>query len=262
MMSISHRRVRAFAVATVPFGFALAVAATPVTMTAQALPSPQQLTARYVQAIGGRNALLKPQASRAIGTFEMAAAGLKGELVIVTQAPNRMVLKVTIPGTAEMLSGYDGQIGWSDEPMSGARLLSGGELHAMRENANVLAAVRDSSLFRSMQTVERTEMAGEPCFRVKLVWRSGRESYDCYHVDTGLLIATTTQAETPTGTVAVTTRLTEYGKFGDVMIPTRMILEMMGVQQVLTISTMEYENVNTSMIDPPAQIRALVQSGK
>lgn len=224
------------------------------------LPSAEHLTARHVEAIGGRDAVLRPQATRFTGTFEMAAAGLKGDLMTVTEAPNRTVTRIVVPGMDDMLSGYDGEFGWSMEPMAGPRLLSGGELNAMRENSNVLAAVRDPSLFGSMQTIERTESAGQPCYRVRLVWQSGRESHDCYHAETGFLIESTEEVESPIGMIQVTTTLSDYREFGGIMFPTRTVLTMMGAEQVLTISAVEFQRVDTSLVELPAEIRGLVPS--
>jgi hypothetical protein len=242
---------------------ALAVLAlAPAAAVAQApLPEASALVQRYVEAIGGRDAILRPQASRSVGSFEMPAAGLRGEMEVVTQAPNRMVSKVTIPGLGEIRNGFDGTVGWELNPMTGARLLSGAELDALREGTHALAAVRDASLFRSMQTVERREVDGKSCYRVKLVWQSGRETYDCYDAETGLLIATEAQQESPMGTIQVTTRMTDFREFGGVKMPTRMVQEMMGMQQVMTISSVELTGVDTSIIDPPAEIRALVGAG-
>lgn len=258
MINRIHNSFRALAGAAIPLIVTL-TATMPDALAAQTLPSAEEITARYVEAIGGRDAVLEAHTARSTGTFEMAAAGLKGELVIVTEEPDRMVSKVTIPGMGEILSGYDGATAWSVEPMLGARLLTGGEFDTMRENALALSQVRDASLFKSMETVELTESGGEPCYRVRLVWQSDRETFDCYHVDTGLLIATTEEAESPMGAATVTTRLSDFREFGDVMVPTRIVIDMMGMQQVLTIASIEYENVDTSLIDPPAVIRALIK---
>lgn len=234
-------------------------AAAPRGGAAQApLPPAEQLTARYAEAIGGRAAVLAHRATRSTGTFEMPAAGLKGDLLIVTQAPNRTATRITLPGVGIIRSGYDGEVGWSVEPMAGPRLLSGGELDVMRENADALAALRDASLFRSMQTIERAASAGQPCYRVRLVWRSGRESHDCYHTESGLLIETTQDVESPVGTLRVTATMSDYREFGGVLFPTRTVLSMMGAHQVLTVSAVEFDGVDTSVIDVPDEIRRLL----
>jgi hypothetical protein len=236
---------------------AVATAGAPGIAAAQALPAADQLISRFVEAVGGRDAVLRPRASQTTGTFELPSAGLKADIILVSQAPDRMASKMTIPGLGEMRTGYDGSIGWSLDPMSGARIMQGAELDAIREQSMALASVRDASLFKSRETVERTEVGGKACYRVKLVWQSGRESFDCYGADDGLLVATWTQAESPMGKTDVETRIEEYGEFGGVKMPVRTVQEMMGMQQIITISSVDYDNVDLSLLDPPAEIRAL-----
>jgi hypothetical protein len=249
---LTHGALAAFAALTL-------APATAVTQTQ--LPEPQALIARYVDAVGGREAVLRPDASRTLGTFELPAAGLRGALEIVASAPNRLASKVTIEGLGTMQSGFDGTVAWSLDPMTGARLLTGAEGDALRDQADQLASVRDASLFTTMHTIERTELGGEQCYLVHLVWQSGRESYDCYSAETGLLVATKFQQQSPMGTMDVTTTVSDYREFNGVKMPTRIVQAMMGMQQVMTIISVEFDDVDVSAVEPPAEIRTLIQSG-
>lgn len=225
------------------------------------LPEASQLIARYVEAIGGREAVMAQSASRSTGTFEMPAVGLRGEMEIVSAQPNLTTSVITFPGLGEIRNGFDGTVGWEVSPMTGARVLEGKELAALKDQSNVLATLRDPSLFRSMQTVERTEMGGQPCYRVKLVWVSGRESTDCFHVESGRLVASTATQESPMGSIPVTTLFSDFKSFGGVTMPTRMEMEMMGQKQVMTITSVETVSLDRSRFQPPAEIRALVGAG-
>lgn len=71
----------------------------------------------------------------------------------------------------------------------------------MVEGANLLGALRDASLFTVRETVERTELNGAACYKVRLVWNSGRETHDCYGVDTGLMVAQVASQESPMGAI-------------------------------------------------------------
>jgi hypothetical protein len=237
---------------------ALLVSLAPTSLPAQAgLPEAGTLIQRYVDAIGGRDAVLRPRMSRTTGTFEMPGAGLRGDMEMLMAPPNRMMSTVTIPGMGTMRSGYDGDVAWAVDPMMGARLMSGGELESTREQANTLASIRDAGLFTTRETVERTEIGGQPCYKVRLVWKSGRESFDCYSTETGLLIASIGKQESPMGSIEVTTRYADYREFGGVRMPTRMTMEMMGQQQIMTISNVEYDTVDAAAFELPAEIRAL-----
>jgi hypothetical protein len=250
-MNAVNRRLRA------PLAAALALAAA-APAAAQELPPAEQLVQRYVQAIGGRDAVLAQRTSRTRGTFAMPAAGLSGELEVVMAPPGRMSTTVEIPGLGTIRSGYDGTVGWSVDPMMGARLMTGAELDALREQANPLMAVRDASLFRGMETVRRHEMGGQPCWEVRATTVGGREILDCYHVETGLLVAQTSTSESPMGSMQATNHFSEYREFGGVLLPTRMTQEAMGMQQVMTITSVEFDGVDAADLEPPAEIHALM----
>lgn len=224
---------------------------------AQEMPAADELIGRYVEAAGGREAILEARSSRTTGTFDLAAAGLAGTVEVVT-SPGRSATTVDIPGLGVIRSGYDGTHGWSLDPMTGARLMSGAELEAVREQANPLAAVRDPSVYPTRETVERTEMGGEPCWKVRLVSVSGRESFDCYHVDSGLIVGAVATQESPMGSNQVTTLLSGYRDFGGMRMPTRMVQDLGAMQQVIEIQNVEFGGVDDAELVPPAEIQALI----
>jgi hypothetical protein len=237
-------------------GAVLCAVATPLAAQ-NALPPAEQLIARYVDAIGGRDAVLRPSSFRTTGTFEMPAAGMSARLEVITARPGRISSYIDIPGLGAMRSGYDGEVGWSVDPIMGARILSSGELSAMTDQANPLAMVRDASLFSSMETIERTEIGGEPCYKVRLVWNSGRQTYDCFSPQSGLLVATITSQESPMGTVEATSHFSEFREFGGIRYATRMVQRVMGQEQIMTVESVEYDVADDSHFELPAEIRAL-----
>jgi hypothetical protein len=202
--------------------------------------------------------VLRHETSRTVAQVEMPGAGLRAELEILSARPNRMRMVSTIPGLGMMHSGFDGEVGWSIDPMLGTRLLEGAELQSTMDEANILASVRDASLFAVRETVERAEYRGQPCYRVRLVWQSGRESFDCYSTETGLLVATVSRQESPMGSVEATSHFSDYREFGGVLMPTRIVVEVMGQQQIMTISEVEFDAVDAAEFELPAEIRALL----
>lgn len=233
----------------------------PTTVAAQDLPPAQDVIDHYLEAIGGREAASAAVASRATGTFAIPAMGVTGDLETVNSPQGAMAMKVTIPGMGDMLSGYTGEVGWSMDPMTGARLLEGGELDAMREQADPRYAVRDAALFQSFETVGENAFDDEACWEVRYTWQSGRVTNECYSKESGLLIATTTTQETPMGEVEVVSRLLEYQRFGDLLYPTVLRQQMMGQEQVMTLVDIETGNVDLSLLEPPAAIVTLIDAG-
>jgi hypothetical protein len=102
-------------------------------------------------------------------------------------------------------------------------------------------------------------MNNEACYLVKLTWKSGRESYDCYSKGSGLLIASKTVQKTAMGEIPVVSYLSDYKKFGDVTVPTKTVQELAGQQQIITIQTVEFGDGKGVVIAPPDAVKALIK---
>ena len=230
------------------------------TATTSSLPVGRTIIDRYVQAIGGRDAVMRHRSIRYVGTFEMPAAGMKGNLTLVQAAPNKMAMVVDLPGMGQMVSGYDGTVGWSVNPVQGPRVLEGKELEQLRENAGPAAMLRSPDRVRSAETVELTSLGGQPCYKVKITYHSGRESFDCYSPATGLMVGATTTQESPMGSVQVTTLFDDWKEFGGLRTPTKQRLQMLGQEQVLTIDRLEFDHPeDAKVLEIPEQVRPLVK---
>jgi hypothetical protein len=228
--------------------------------TTAALPAGRAIIDRYVQAIGGREAVMRHRSIRYVGAFEMPAAGMKGELTIVQAAPDKMAMTVDLPGMGQMVSGYDGTVGWSINPMQGPRVLEGKELEQLREDAGPAGMLRPPDRVRSAETVELTTLNGQACYKVKITYNSGRESFDCYSSETGLIVGTIQTQESPMGAIEVTTLLDEWKEFGGFKTPTRLRLQMLGQEQLLTIDRLEFDRPeDAKAVEVPEQIRPLVK---
>jgi hypothetical protein len=229
-------------------------------MTTPSLPSGRAIIDRYVQAIGGRDAVMRNSSIRYIGNFEMPAAGMKGNLTLVQAVPNKMAMTIELPGMGQMVTGFDGAVGWSINPMQGPRVLEGKELEQLREDAGPAAMLRPADRIRSAETVELTTMNGQSCYRVKITYHSGRESFDCYSPETGLLVGMTQTQESPMGSVQVTTLFGDWKEFGGLKTATKLRQQMLGQEQILTIDRLEFNGPeDAKALEVPEQIKPLVK---
>ena len=233
-------------------------ASTAAAQPGAALPAGAVLVAKYAAAIGGPALIKAPQITTKGGLL-MSAAGINATFEMLQLAPNRMQMVTTIPGVGAIQVGYDGAIAWSMDPMQGPRLLAGKEMDEIREEADPRAAARSPDLFSSVQTVADTTMGGERCYLVKLTWKSGRETFDCYSPATGLMVGSSSVQQTPMGAIPVSTVYSDYKKFGDFMVPTKTTQSMMGQQQVMTISSVEVGTGAGVTIVAPPEVKALVK---
>ena len=224
-----------------------------------ALPAAKDLVARHVAAIGGRDAVARYSTMRSTGTFSMPAAGLSGDMVVVQGRDGRAMLKITVPGMGEMLSGYDGTVGWAMNPMQGPRVLEGKELAQLKEDTGMLMSLlRESASLASMETVEKSTLGGVDCYKVKLTYASGRVAYDCYGIENGLMAGQILVQESPMGTVELTNVMTDWKDFGGVKVATTLRQQAMGQEQVMTITGVEFDNAaDAQLFELPAAVKAL-----
>jgi hypothetical protein len=240
------------------YAVVLLVLSYPVVAAGQApLPEASTLVARYQRAIGGAEAYLNYGSMITTGSLTVPAMGLNGDIVSYQMRPNKTMTRVTVTGLGDIVRGFDGTTGWSMNPMEGPRLLEGEELTTMQDMSDMRANLRDPQLLSSMTTVETIEMNGSACHRVKLVWKSGRESTDCFAVDTGLLVGSTLNMVSPMGNIEATVLYDEYRQFGAVKLPVIVREQVMDMEQTYTIKTVEFGNVDPEVFELPAEIKAL-----
>jgi hypothetical protein len=232
------------------------LAVSQVASAQQPLPQASALINKYVAAING-SAIMNAKSIVTKGGMSMPSAGINGTVQMTQAGQNQMQMVTTIAGMGDIQAGYDGTIAWAADPMQGPRILSGKEMEQIRDESDRRATVRDPQLFTSITTVADTTMNGEKCYEVKLVWKSGRETFDCYSAASGLLVGSRSVQTTSMGAVPVVTLFSDYKKFGDVMAATKTTMEMMGQQQILTISSIELGN--GAVITPPPSVQALAK---
>ena len=223
---------------------------------ANGLPTPAALLARYVDAIGGEAALRKHQSSTRKGKMAIAAMGMEGTTTILAAAPDKMVMNIET-GMGAMNQGYNGEIGWSDNPMTGPTLLAGDQLAGMKVQADFYAPLNYSKHFTSMETVEETQWNGQAAYKVKLVNAAGKESFQFFAKEGGLLLGQQGMQEGPMGEAEVKTSFADYKDFGGAKIPGKVTIDMGGMTIEQTVETVTFDDVAATAFDPPAAVKAL-----
>lgn len=226
---------------------------------ASTLPDAREVLERHIKAVGGREAFTVHKSRRVVGTLSMPATGLGGTIEILQATPNKTRQKMTIAGVGDIQQGFDGTTGWSMEPIMGPRVLQGRELDDLREEADFHGDLNYQSKYSSMKTVERAEFDGRPCYRIQLVRKRGGEETHYFDVGTGLRAGVSATREMAMGSVPVTVVESDYRQFGRGRHATKLTTSMMGTQMIITISDMEFDKVEPTVFELPAEIKALIK---
>jgi outer membrane lipoprotein-sorting protein len=224
--------------------------------TAAGLPDAKTIIADFVKAIGGRDATDKVQSIHMTGTFEMPAMGVSGTVDAATARPNKQAMAIAIPGLGDVSSGSDGTVVWSNNPMAGPTLVTGKDLTEALEDASFGDMFKEAGSYESVETVEKTTLDGKACYKVKVTRKSGHAEYDCYDVDTHLIVGSSGMPSEGGESVQL---IREYKSFGGIMFPVKMAVTSGGQEQVVTFTNIEINTVAPSKFDLPPAIKALIK---
>lgn len=235
--------------------------ALPLSAAAQQLPPAKQVVDRYVEAVGGREAIARQKFRTVESEMGMPGTSTTMTIRVVMAAPDRMVTTYEVSGVAEVRTGYDGAVGWQVNP-NGPALMSGAELEQVAETADFYAPLNYGKLYRSMETTERTELNGRPCWRVELTSASRRESWQCFDTETGLMVAAGGRQESQMDSVDVISLLSDYREFDAVKMPTRSTTRIGGREMTATVKSVSHAPVDAAVFALPAEIVALSRAAK
>ena len=252
----SRALVRVAAIAAV-----LLVSEQPRPATAQAaLPSGREIVARHLTAIGGEAAFKAVQSIHARGTLALTAQQIEGTIEVFSARPNKQLVRGTITGFGASETAYDGSIGWSIEPVSGATLLTGRQLVEMADDAVFDSPLYPPTHVKDLTVVGREEFDGRQAYRVRVTYVSGSEQFDLFDVSTGLLIGSEARRETMMGILPTTTIAREYKAFGALKLATVLVQKALGFEQVVTLTSYEFNTVTPETFAVPPRIKALIKS--
>ena len=245
------------------FGRMFAIAGAALALSAggaaaqQALPPAKQIVDRYVEAIGGRDALSRHNFRHMVAEMSMPAAGMSMTMDMKFARPDKYAMKMSMPGMGAITSGYDGEVGWSVNPMAGPQLMSGKELAQIRRTADMDASADFSKLFPTLETVERSTAQGRPCHRVRMVSADADTAFACFDVESGLLSTMEMKQSSPMGEMTAVSRFEDYRDFAGIKMPARTVTSVMGQEMTVTVKSVSTAPIPVSEFALPPEIRAL-----
>jgi len=252
-------RSAALAVLFVAPVYAQAPAAKPEAPAAE-LPDGRAIVNRHVKEIGGRDAVLSHKSLQVKGTLSVPKSGISGPIEISAAAnPDRTIVKTSVQGIGDILEGFDGSHGWTVSPMTGPMLKVDKELAQAKLDADFYSELRDPKKYTTIKTVEKTTFDGRPCYKVQLSRIDGSQDFDFYDVSTGLRAGSINTRDSPMGTLTITSTIGGYKKFGNLLVATSQTQNVMGVEQTITVTSVEFDKVGPAVFEPPPAIKALIK---
>jgi hypothetical protein len=183
------------------------------------LPTVAEILAKYVQAIGGREANEKIKTRISKGTIEISPMGIKGTVEEYKAAPDKTYSAGNLTGVGVLIESYDGKTSWSSNPMQGSRDKTGQELLQSRLASNFYREINLEKLYPKME-LKGIEKVGDIDAYVVIATPDGIPS-ETFYFDTvsGLLVRSDSTAIAPEGNAAIKTFYEDYREIDGVKIP-------------------------------------------
>lgn len=226
---------------------------------AQELPPARDLVSKWAAAVNA-SGWKGHKSARTTATFDMPAMGMSAKMESAQMfSPAMSVSKIDFPGMGEMRQGFNGTVAWSMNPMQGPSLTPPELVAAQKEDNDPDNYSRTSAAIVSSETVEKTKLNDQDCYKVKHTWKSGRVSHDCFSVADGMIVWSQTKMTTQMGEMEVVTTFGAYKDFGGVKRATTTTVEQGGQQFIITLQGWEWDTVDAKEFELPPEIKALVE---
>jgi len=191
-----------------------------------ALPSPEALLQRHIEAIGGAAALRHAQSLTFSGEVTLPFLKAKAPIDFLFQTPDRFFchfryhhaffgfLKVPYFAKREAEAGYDGTNGWIVDFDHNVEPMNGTDEAFFRGLLDKFSPLCFSRKFYLTRTLDSRRFAGRDCYRVLIVFPSGEHAFEFYDVKSGLLTGTNYPFDDDDALINVQTTYSDFRRVG------------------------------------------------
>ena len=151
-------------------------------------PSVDQILDRYVQAVGGKDALQKVTSRDMKGTLENSDDGTTSPAEVLAKAPNKYLEVVSLGDAGAAMQGWNGETGWGKDPDSGLHDTSKQEQVAARRDYDFYREIRLKELFPKMALSGKTKVDDRDAYIVEATTPEGATEKWYFDAETGLLV--------------------------------------------------------------------------
>jgi photosynthetic reaction center cytochrome c subunit len=161
------------------------------TETAGSSPTVDQIIERYLQALGGAQALSSVQTIEAKGSFQMPESGVSGTVTGYFKAPNKFALVIKSSDGEGVIRLFDGERGWERtmNPDAGTqtRELRGLELQQLKLSSDMLAVLKFREIYSRLTLKGRQRLEDKEAYVIEAVSVLDKPETLYFDVQTGFL---------------------------------------------------------------------------
>jgi hypothetical protein len=148
---------------------------------------------RHIEATGGVEAHRAAKTQKHVGTIEVPAVGLNGELTILLATPDKIRVNVELPQVGTFAQGAAGDVGWAMDPMNGPRIMADAERELLQQGLDPARLTEPARFYSSIRHDGEEDVVvpgrgSVKADKVTLVTKDGHELVEHYDRETGLRV--------------------------------------------------------------------------
>jgi hypothetical protein len=178
-----------------------------------------QVIDHYMKAVGDRAAWKKLSSRVSIGTIEVPSMNLSGTVVIHEKAPDKILTIIVIAGSA-FRQGFDGKVGWAEDPADGLREQTGAELAESKRQSDFYSPFDLRDHYSKLTFVGSEKIGERETYVLEAALPEGGQPDKLYFdARTGLPARLVGQHHTPDGISQLQEDFSDYREVDGVTLP-------------------------------------------
>lgn len=182
------------------------------------LPGADQLIAKYLTALGGKNAIEKISTRVEKGTANFA--GREVSVEVYDKAPWKRVSVMHLPN-GDSVTAFDGQHGWISTPGHAARETPASETEGARIDADLQFPLHLNKLYPDLKPARPDEISGRATYQLVSELDKQPRLRLFFDQQTGLLVRLVRYSDSPLGLNPVRVDYADYRVVDGVQVPYR-----------------------------------------
>lgn len=181
------------------------------------LPSVKQVLDRYVQALGGAEAVAKVTSRTAKGS-RIGADGVLVPEEVHQKAPDKLLTVTSYPNLV-LTNGFNGTAGWAHSSREGATPLPEQLLVQLKREAVFYKELKTEELYSNLTMLGRAPVRGTDAFVIQATPANGPVEKLFFDVATSLLVRRYTESDTPLGKLPLQLDYEDYREVDGIKQP-------------------------------------------
>ncbi len=218
------------------------------------LPSAQSVIAKYVEAIGGREAGLRIKSRSFTGKVQIVQAGVSGTIAGYQMPDAYSLVRMNVAGLGEFSEGFDGTAGWGNDPIQGFRVKSGEELVRAKISSTFYRDMELAKLYSKLEVTGTSAVDGNDAYVIRAT-TSGKDPDILYFdIKTGLLVRHDMVIVTPAGSTPSINLFSDYRDIDGIVLPYRTLTKTAQFDLVMELEEVKHNvEIDKKIFAPPSK---------